>query len=41
MFGIPLFIYLFTKEYLLKASKKTTHISLLMNQFVSLIELKR
>ena len=33
MFDIPLLIYFFTKEYLLKASNERTHIPLLMNQF--------
>ena len=32
--------YLFTKEHLLKTLSKRTHIPLLINQFVSLIELK-
>ena len=40
MFHIPLPIYFFTKEYRLKTSNKRTHIPLLINQFVSLIELK-
>ena len=39
MFDIPLSIYFFTKEYPLKESNKRTHIPLLNNQFVSLIEL--
>ena len=39
MFDILLIIYFFTKEHLLKTSNKRTHISLLINQFVSLIEL--
>ena len=40
MFDIPLPIYFFTKEHPLKASNKRTHIPLLINQFVSLVELK-
>ena len=40
MFDIPLPIYFFTKEHSLKTSNKRTHIPLLINQFVSLIELK-
>ena len=40
MFDIPLPIYFFTKEHPLKTSNKRTHIPLLINQFVSLIELK-
>ena len=40
MFDIPLLIYFVTKEHLLKALNKITHIPLLINQFVSLIELK-
>ena len=40
MFDIPLSIYFFTKESLLKESNKRTHIPLLINQFVSLIELR-
>ena len=37
MFDIPLPIHLFTKEHTLKTLNKTTHIPLLINQFVSLI----
>ena len=40
MFEIPLPIYFFAKEHPLKASNKRTHISLLINEFISLIELK-
>ena len=40
MFDIPLPIYFFTKEHPLKTSNKRTHIPLLINQFVSLIEPK-
>ena len=40
MSDIPLPIYLFTKEHPLKTSNKRTDIPLLINQFVSLIELK-
>ena len=40
MFGIALSIYFFTKEQLLKTSNEGTHIPLLINQFVSLTELK-
>ena len=40
MFDMPLPIYFFTKEYPLKTSNKRTHTSLLIKQFVSLIELK-
>ena len=40
MFDIPLPFYLLTKKHPLKASNKRTHIPLLINQFVSLIELK-
>ena len=40
MFDIFLPIYLFTKEHLLKTLNKRTQIPLLINQFVSLIELK-
>ena len=39
MFDIPLPIYFFTKEHLLKASKKT-RVPLLTNQLVPLIEPK-
>ena len=39
MFDIPLSIYFFTTEYPLKTSNKRTHIPLLINQSVSLIEL--
>ena len=40
MFDIPLPIYFFIKEHPLKTSNKRTYIPLLINQFVSLIELK-
>ena len=40
MFDIAFLIYFFTKEHSLKASDKRTHIPSLINQFVSLIELK-
>ena len=40
MFDIPLPIYFFTKEHPLKASNKGTNIPLIINQFVSLTELK-
>ena len=40
MFDIHLPIYLFTKEHPLKTSNKRTHNPLIVNQFVSLIELK-
>ena len=36
MFDIPLPIYFFTKERLLKTSNKRTHIPLLIKQFVFL-----
>ena len=40
MFDIPLPMYFFTTDDPLKTSNKRTHIPLLTNQFVSLIELK-
>ena len=40
MFDIPLPIYFIFKEHLLKASNKRTHVPLLINEFVSLIEIK-
>ena len=40
LFDIPLPIYFFTKEHSLKTSNKRTHIPLLINQFVSILELK-
>ena len=40
MVDIPLPIYFFTKEHPIKASNKRTHIPLVINQIVSLIELK-
>ena len=38
MFDIPLLIYFFPKEHPLKTLNKRTHILLLINQYVSLIE---
>ena len=40
MFDIPLSIDFFNKEQPLKTSNKRTRIALLINQIVSLIELK-
>ena len=40
MLDIPSTIFFFTKEHRLKTSNKRAHIPLLINQFVSLIELK-
>ena len=40
MFDIPLPIYFFTKEHPLKTLNKGTHIPLLINRFVSFIEIK-
>ena len=40
MFDIPLHVCFFTKENPLNTSNKRTHISLLINQFISLTELK-
>ena len=40
MSDIPVLIYFFTKEHPLKTSNKRTHIPLLINQSLSLIELK-
>ena len=40
MFDIFLTVYFFTKEHPLKTSKKIPHTTLLIHQFVSLIELK-
>ena len=40
MFDILVPIYFFTKEHPLKTSNKITHIPLLIDQFVSLIELQ-
>ena len=40
MFDIPLRICFFTKEQSLKASNKRTYSLLLINQFVSLVEIK-
>ena len=40
MFDIPLPIYFFTNEHPLNTSNKRTHIPLLTNLFISLIELE-
>ena len=40
MFDIPLSIYFFNKEHPLKTLNKRSQIPLLINKFVSLIELK-
>ena len=40
MFDIHFPIYLFTKDHTLKTSNKRTHTVSLINQFISLIELK-